>query len=313
MASHELDGDFGMEVVYIERNIPAQPPALELEDRKKENRKRVTVFVALSIVAHFYLFLFSSALLDKHIYDLIFNSPKDSSVTIENIFVDTHTQSEETPKKGLASQNPNIDSSPKISKENAYHYINESAGGPQTAPSQNKQDAAVPQEAKTQPAEKDPNGWQKPSQDKTVTADQSFVIPQVVDAQPYSDYHTSYSDKKEKADVLMDSRGDISIATLPVENAEYLSGIRKKVVESWKVFFPVFQYYQGLLKQGDVVVQFVITGDGSIKEAKVIESYGYNIADDAALNAVLYAGDFGPLPEGLQEKGVLVIHFNFAY
>jgi TonB family protein len=300
-----------MEVIFIDRKTPAPQPALEIEDRKKENRKRVTVFVALSVVAHFYLLLFSSVLLDKNVYDLIFNSPKDNSITIENIFVDTHTLSKEIPKKGLASQNPNIDSSPKIG-EKAYHYINESDGGPMTKPSQNNQQAAVPEAAKTPAADKSPDGWQKPSQDSAVTAEKSFVVPQVVNTQPYSDYHTSYSDKK-KADVTMDTRGDISISTLPVENAAYLSNIRKKVVESWKVFFPVFQYYQGLLKPGDVVIQFVIDQDGVIHEAKVLKSFGYNIADEAALNAVLYAGNFGPLPEGLKEKGVLVIHFNFAY
>ena len=289
--------------MILERTSERNEMTLEIQDRKKENRKRVGVFVYISIIAHFYILLVSSYILDPHIYSLFFNPEKDKQILIENIFVDTHTVSEKVPDKGLASQNPNIDSAPKTGPEKVYEYINESGGGKQ-----------VSEEQASSPAlDKSPDGWQPAGNEGAVSGQPAPQVSKVVDEQKYSDYHTSYSDKKDIPDVIMDTRGDISISTLPVENAEYLSNIRKKVVDSWMVFFPVFQYYQGLLKKGDVMVLFTIDTEGNIKEAKIVESFGYKIADEAALNAVLFAGNFGPLPDGLDEDGALVIRFNFAY
>ncbi len=111
----------------------------------------------------------------------------------------------------------------------------------------------------------------------------------------------------------MSSEGDISLATIPQEFAIYFLNMRKKVGERWMEFFPVFQYYQGIIKSGEVVVRFIVDEYGNVIQPTVIKSYGYSILDQSCVNAIEYARNFGPLPEKLRTKKQIVVDFRFIY
>ena len=130
---------------------------------------------------------------------------------------------------------------------------------------------------------------------------------------PGGDYHTSYFDPESPPDVEMDNNGDMSLATIPEAFASYFLAMQKKVGENWQKFFPVFQYYQGLIKTGDVVVTFGVDGKGNIINPTVIKSYGYSIIDDACLNAIIYSKNFGPLPVSVNKGRPVKVDFKFIY
>ena len=131
--------------------------------------------------------------------------------------------------------------------------------------------------------------------------------------QEEGDKATSFFDPAKPIEISMDSEGDLSLATIPQEYAKYFIQMQEQIGRNWRRFFPVFQYYQGLIKSGDVVVNFQIDPDGNILGAQIAKSYGYGVIDQSALNAVQYTGNVGALPEIFQKNGNIAVNFKFVY
>lgn len=274
---------------------------------KKENTslKKGVIYIYLSVIIHCYVLFMILAVLDpaflRALEQMVQNRPKQE--TAENVIIDTQFESETAPDKGKLSDKPNQDLSP-VKGKNDYNYLNLTPGKVDRPP-------AVQMDASKQDAKKD-------NSEAEVTLDGGEQAKQKNGGKPSeypepSDRHTSFYEPEKKIDVTMDNYGDISLATVPKKYASYFIEMQKKIGNNWKEFFPVFQYYQGIIKSGDVVVQFQIDTDGSVRNARVVKSYGYTILDESSLNAVNYSKNFGPLPGDLKSMGPINIHFRFIY
>lgn len=271
-----------------------------------ENMKKGIGFVYLSLVIHFYLFFFIVLSMDPNFFQRLADMAKNKNHAqeTENVIVETQTESAETPQSGMLSDKPNIDSGKQGNKKN-YNYFN-------PYPDKENREASALKNGSEQ-KDKDPgdteitmdkNGEQKAEKDKN-DAGSAFQQP--------SENRTTYYNPDAKVDVTMDNYGEISLATIPKEYASYFLEMQKKIGANWREFFPVFQYYQGIIKSGEVHVRFQIDKNGNVKNPAVTKSYGYSILDESSLNAVIYSKNFGPLPKGLRSLGDININFRFIY
>ncbi len=266
--------------------------------------KRGLTFVYISLIVHGYALLVLSLALDRDILDMLAHPEKyqNRETVIENIIVDTRTESRTVPDSGKISDRPNIDSGNPGAK-NTYNFLNPflddvlREGSPLST---GKPSELVKKQEKTST---------EPAREKT---DKSSAEQESAGVKP-SDPRPSFFDPERKPDVTMDTLGDISLATVPREFADYFLAMQRKIGAQWKEFFPVFQYYQGILKSGEVMVNFQVDLDGNVRNARVTRSYGYSILDQSSLNAVNYSRNFGPLPQGLRDQGSININFKFIY
>jgi len=90
----------------------------------------------------------------------------------------------------------------------------------------------------------------------------------------------------------------IAAKTLPdaVNRQNILDAYRQKLAErlAKAKFYPTLAQRRGM--EGKVMVRFVIDRYGNIKSASIMESSGYAILDEAALEAVQSIGRFAPFP-----------------
>jgi len=70
--------------------------------------------------------------------------------------------------------------------------------------------------------------------------------------------------------------------------AEHFTFIRDKILKHLN--YPIFARQRGW--QGKVVISFIISSNGSIKEARVAQSSGYNVLDQSALAALKESAPF---------------------
>jgi TonB family protein len=276
-----------------------------MENIKRKNKN--IVFLYLSILVHFYLLFFIAYTIDKNFLDSLFHStrPRNKESTLENIVVSTITTSKETPEKGFLSDKPNVNRGKKGDK-NYYNYFN---------PNENETMPAKPSVTENQQKQDESRNKSDQKSHDTETREMENSPPRQPSAgQMAGDYHTSFPDPDRPPDVTMDNEGDISLATVPSEYADYLiKNVRDKISQNWNEFFPVFQYYQGIIKSGDVVVSFTVDDDGNIIDPAIVKSYGYKILDDSSFNSVIYSRNFGSLPKGLRGRGGIKINFRFIF
>lgn len=261
--------------------------------------KRNIGYIYISLVVHFYIILIILISFDKDFLYSLFN-PAYVKVqeTEETTIVDTDTQSDEKPLKGMISDKPNINSSP-VTGDNRYNLLNP--------------------DMRTSPYRENESGKDaRESPKKSDSGDDSIQLEQLKgnNTRPLDsgDYHTTYFDPDQPPDVEMDNLGDVSLATLPESFAAYFLGMEKKVGDNWQRFFPIFQFYEGIIKSGDVVVSFWVDDDGNILNPVVKKSYGYSILDESCVNAVYYSKNFGPLPADIRKGGrPIKVDFKFIY
>lgn len=97
-----------------------------------------------------------------------------------------------------------------------------------------------------------------------------------------------------------------SIVNTSVEEIDfgpYMADLQRTIKRAW---FPPKES-----KSKSVVVVFKIHVDGSLSDVKIQLSSGVEIADDAALRAVVNAAPFRPLPKGAKEN--ISVQFKFDY
>lgn len=278
---------------------------IKIVEQNPNRLKRSLVFVYISVIVHLYVMLIITLTVDKEFFEKLLNPQlMKKDTVIENIIVNTATQSEEVPTEGKISDKANIGKG-KLSETEKYNYFN-----PELNPKQAKQAIVNPQPQIETGKELMPNDsdFKLKSGNKETIAKQATSI-----SEKSGDYHTSFFDPEKSVDVQMNSEGNISLDTIPTEYAGYFLAMSKKISEQWKEFFPIFQYYQGIIKSGDTVIHFTVDSDGNVVSPKIADSYGYGVIDSACLDAVEYSKNFGELPDGLKEHGEISINFKFIY
>ncbi|MBF0440514.1 MAG: energy transducer TonB [Oligoflexales bacterium] len=88
----------------------------------------------------------------------------------------------------------------------------------------------------------------------------------------------------------------------------YFTALRKAFELVWS--YPASAVRQGW--QGVVTVEFTIQKDGSLNSVKILSSSGYDILDQAVVDALKKASPYSPLPDGFG-KDKLRITGNFRY
>ncbi|NOY70481.1 MAG: energy transducer TonB [Deltaproteobacteria bacterium] len=94
---------------------------------------------------------------------------------------------------------------------------------------------------------------------------------------------------------------DISGGAADLKNT-YLAGVRQKIAKMRQ--YPVSARMRHL--EGRVFVRFFIRADGRAEDIKIVSGSRVASLDNAALDAVISASPFPPLPKGLPEKGLIV-------
>ncbi len=100
----------------------------------------------------------------------------------------------------------------------------------------------------------------------------------------------------------------IDINTSDYRFIGYFTALRKAFELVWS--YPPEAIRRGL--DGEVVVQFTILKDGSVRKIKVLKKSGHEILDNAVVNAIQLASPYSPLPDGLG-KDKLTVSGTFRY
>ncbi len=269
-----------------------------VKEGKVEIVKKNIGFVYISLIVHFYIILIILISFDKDFLVSMFNPvilrPQESE---ETTIVDTITESETKPLKGVVSDKPNINSAEKLG-EDKYNFLNPDM---KLSPYQgNNSGKSIVDSSKKNASGEDSIQLERLKGRNTMPLDSG-------------DYHTTYFDPDKPPDVEMDNLGDISLATIPESYAPYFLSMEKKVGEKWQMFFPIFQFYEGIIKSGEVVVSFWVDENGNVINPVVKRSYGYSILDSACVNAIYYSKNFGPLPESIRKNKIIKVDFKFIY
>ncbi len=107
--------------------------------------------------------------------------------------------------------------------------------------------------------------------------------------------------KREKGKVL-------SLNTSELKYSRYLLDMKQKIEFYWE--YPLSSIRNG--EQGRLLIDFVITRDGSVKDIRIVKSSNYPALDDAAVTAIRLASPFNPFPEDFTIEEVRV-HASFEY
>lgn len=105
------------------------------------------------------------------------------------------------------------------------------------------------------------------------------------------------------------AEGDrIDINTSDYRFIGYFTAMRKSIELVWN--YP----YEAIRRrmEGKVGIEFTIVKDGTISSVKVISSSGFEILDNAIVEAIRLAAPFSPLPDGLDKQKLTVVG-NFSY
>ena len=120
-----------------------------------------------------------------------------------------------------------------------------------------------------------------------------------------SEMHQGYVDYLND---LMEEGETLDLNTQEYRFIGYFTGLRKAIELVW--VYPSEAAQRGL--HGQVLVKFVISSNGKVPKVQVVQSSGYNILDQAIVDAIRMASPFAPLPKGFQ-KDHLVVKGAFTY
>jgi TonB family protein len=100
---------------------------------------------------------------------------------------------------------------------------------------------------------------------------------------------------------------EISLNTTEFKYVSYFSKLKRKIKMVWK--YPETARVRGL--QGTLTLKFVLNGDGSLRDVRVVQSSGYQILDEGAVEAVKKAAPFYSIPEVLGDNLPIVADFQY--
>lgn len=273
----------------------------------KKHLKYLIIFMWLSFVFHLYILwgvsVVSNLLLSKQ-------NPSVTQNKIMNVVLETKTESIQIPKEAAISDKNNISQSLEQDKTKPEEY-NVANLNSAIAEGRDGKASYIPQES----VESVNDSKQEVKKDIS----KGIVQQNQVDKQRQEAFEgggetapTLY-DIKKKPVINLYNGGKTSFATHSKEYADYFINMQKKIEKYHREFFPIYQYYQGLLKDGEVIVEYGINRNGDIVNARVVSSYGSDTVDQASLNSIVYARNFGTLPKELQEEKEVTIRFHFIY
>ena len=113
---------------------------------------------------------------------------------------------------------------------------------------------------------------------------------------------------QEFVDDSIDEGDRIDLNTAEYKYISYFTKLRKAISLVW--VYPTDASRRGM--QGEVLVEWIIMKDGSVKRIRIIKSSGYDILDEAILTAIKLASPFPNLPEAWKvERKVIVGTFKY--
>ncbi|MGL4366972.1 MAG: energy transducer TonB family protein [Brevinemataceae bacterium] len=229
---------------------------------------------------------------------------------IYKVILDTKTESKIEPEKAAISDKNNINQAEKVdkTKEEDYNFVNLSPADHQ---GQGGKTSYIPQQ-KSEKRQQEQVEKNVRNGKTSAVKEKTKLLQEQASEGGGETAPTLYNTDKKKI-INLYNRGSASVATQSKEYAQYFISMQKKIEKYHREFFPVYQYYQGLLKDGQVVVEFSVNTSGDIVKAEIISSYGSETVDQASLNSVVFAKNFGPLPNDLAEQGEIHIRFHFVY
>ena len=273
----------------------------------KKHVKLLVIFIWMSFTLHLYALWGLSVASDIAMKN---NPPAQNQQKIHNIILETKTESPLEPKEAVISDKNNISKAPVQDKTKPEEY-NVANFNPALAQGVGGDSSYIPQE--------EVKAEEETKKESTKDTDVGIEIQKDAEkvkqkaAAGGGETAPTLYDIKKKPVINLYSTGTASLATKSKDYAQYFLRMQKKIEKYHKEFFPVYQYYQGLLKDGEVVVEYTLDQSGDILEAKVVSSYGSDIVDNASLNSIVYAKNFGKLPKDLQEEKEIKIRFHFIY
>lgn len=241
--------------------------------------KKGILFFYLSVVLHFYVFLLVNNWLDPEIIALLTKpySPSLEEVVVENIFIDNPHATQEKPLEKAKLSDVDSRSRGPVAPEPEYN---------------------MPLSQKRQV----PPSFLKMAE---VGSEDSNFTPETSGPLLYK--------PSQKPLVRMTSSGEIALESEAVDFAFYLKQIQQRVASNWQIYFPIFQYYRGVLPDGVVTVTFSIDNEGNLKNVRLTRDFGYESLNEASLRAVQHTSNYGPLPDALRSPEGITIEFHFIY
>jgi len=117
-----------------------------------------------------------------------------------------------------------------------------------------------------------------------------------------------YAAMNTEADIAEDDGEAISLDTKESKYASYFTRIKRQIELAWS--YPNEAQRKGIT--GELTLRFQISRDGNLMNVQLINSSGYNVLDEAALQAVKSAAPYYPFPVTIN-RDTLPILANFIY
>lgn len=268
--------------------------------------KFFVLFFLLSIIIHAYLFMFS--------YYSIMILPKDDSknkeLKVQNIILETHKETLNDEKEAMISDKNNKSAALEFdtNKIEKYNIFNPDPG--KSFLQRGEIDFTGKEETKE--TVEDSFVEKTGINGKKIAFDQKKQNSAQTKGSQGSSTPTLF-DPNQIPVINLYNNGAPNLSTQSKEYAEYFLKMQKKIEKYHREFFPIYQYYQGLISSGVVVIEYIVDVNGDVVEPKVVESYGSSTVDNASLNSIIYSKNFDPLPKELAEYGKIKINFHFVY
>ena len=117
-----------------------------------------------------------------------------------------------------------------------------------------------------------------------------------------------YAAMATESDIAEDDGEVISLDTRETKYASYFARIKRQIELSWD--YPNEAQRKGIT--GQLTLRFQISRDGNLTNVRLINGSGYNVLDEAALQAVKSAAPYYPFPVTI-DRETLAILANFIY
>lgn len=236
------------------------------------------------------------------------HNSKNSIKRIQNIILETQKEENVIPEVGAISDKNNQSRSLKFDKkkEEIYNFANLN---PAKFVGHGGTTRYIPQKSQQKSQEEE----QHDETQKKGIRRKKKAQQQIKTYEGGGETAPTYIDVKKNEIINLYNTGYNSVATHSKEYAQYFINMQKKIEKYHQEFFPVYQYYQGLLRSGEVIIEYRLDQKGVINNAKIVGSYGSEVVDNASLNSIVYAKSFGALPKDLAGKEDITIRFHFIY
>ncbi len=117
-----------------------------------------------------------------------------------------------------------------------------------------------------------------------------------------------YAAMNTESEIAEDDGEAISLDTRETKYASYFARIKRQIELAWG--YPNEAQRKGI--SGELTLRFQISKDGNLTNVRLINGSGYNVLDEAALQAVKSAAPYYPFPVTI-ERETLAILANFIY